>query len=81
MLKKRMTPSRAGVDEVVHDSGSALLLDSRQRRQRLLGWLPQSAPRRGGFGCVLNHLFLFKTPLLSEKRPCCLLQGIFIPPC
>lgn len=47
MLMKRMTPSRAGVDEVVHDSGSVLLLDSRQRRQRLLGWLPQSAPRRG----------------------------------
>lgn len=37
MLMKRVTPSRA---EMVHDSGSALLLDSRQRRQRLLGWLP-----------------------------------------
>lgn len=81
MLMKRMTPSRAGVDEVVHDSGSALLLDSRQRRQRLLGWLPSLRPAEAGFGCVLNHLFLFKTPLLSGKRPCCLPQGIFIPPC
>lgn len=40
MLMKGMTPSRAGVDEMVHSSGSVLLLlDSRRWMQCLLVWL------------------------------------------
>lgn len=81
MLMKCMTPSRAGVDEMVHGSGSVLLLDRSGRCSACSCGSASLRPAETEFGCVLNRLFLFKTPLLSRNRPCCLPQGIFIPPC
>lgn len=77
MLMKCMTPSWAGVDEMVHSccwarGGGCNACSCRSASSR---------PAEAGFGHVLHHLFLFKTPLLSRKRPCCLPQGISIPSC
>lgn len=85
MLMKCVTPSWAGADETAHGSGSAPLLGWRRGMPCLLLWLRRSATHRRGvwpFGASVWHrLFLFKAPLLSRKRRCCLPRGVSTPRC